>query len=223
MINNIFITGSNKIDNYYYAFNSVGEYQRNTFSEGNYKYEIDSDGHIKNLIYNIPVYYNQKDPRWAYNIYGIRNFGSTGCVPTSLAMAFETLLKRTISPKEIGDYLYYNTDEFNKYYPGAGGLAIIYATNRYGVNRTGISNTTELKERLMEGKIVYASMGNGKFATIYWNHAIIMSGLRNGHETYAIDPLRSDNNGWIDINEIWNQKCQDPDDMRGGYYLYALY
>ncbi|MBQ2639496.1 MAG: hypothetical protein IJF92_01900 [Bacilli bacterium] len=40
--------------------------------------------------------------------------------------------------------------------------------------------------------------------------------------TYVYDPLTTLKNGWVSTALIWNQRSRDPDDLRGGYALYAL-
>ena len=60
------------------------------------------------------TYYSQRDPRWAGKWYGVSNVDQSGCVPTSLAMTFTDILGRTILPTTVADYLYNNTDSFNK-------------------------------------------------------------------------------------------------------------
>ena len=222
IINGIIQTQPTKIDGKYYAFDKNGIHQTKSFKDGNKEFIINSNGEVETVYHHISVYYNQKDSRWGNKKYGAKTFGGTGCAPTSMAMAFQTILNREILPTEIGNYLYYQTKEYNRKTAGSSGLAIIYATNQYNIKREGISSTNMLAEKLWEGKIVFAAMGDGKFGTKKWNHAIIMSGIRNGNQTYAIDPLIQANNGWIDINKIWNEKSKDADDKSGGYYLYAL-
>ena len=215
-------TQPTKIDNKYYAFNKKGIYQTQTYKEDNIEYIIDEEGILKDVHYNIPIYYNQKDSRWTNKKYGAKKFGPTGCAPTSMAMAFQTILNKKILPTDVADYLYNYTNEYNKKSAGSSGLAIIKGANHYHVKLEGISSETELKDKLFEGKIVFAAMGEGKFGTKRWNHAIIMSGIKGNKETYAIDPLFKSNNGWISTNKIWTEKSKDADDKLGGYYLYAL-
>ena len=100
-------------------------------------------------------------------------------------------------------------------------MAIIYATNQYHIKREPINNVESLNSALADGKIVFAAMGNGRYATAFWNHAIIMKGYNNG-TTYTIDPLNTYNNIWIDTQTVWNQRSSDRDDCTGGTYFYAL-
>ena len=138
-----------------------------------------------------------------------------------MAMAFSAIKKTEILPTDVANYLYYNTIEYNKYTIGSSGLAIVYATDYYKVKRTPLKNIEELKIALARGKIVFAAMGNGKFGTVNWNHAIILNNYKSG-TTFALDPLKSSNNGWCSIDQIYKEQSKDPDDSRGGSNFYML-
>ena len=183
-------------------------------------YYCDEFGVLEKIQYN-PPYYNQKDAQWEYLNYGLGVFRSTGCAPTVMAMAFSSILGKTILPTDVANYLYYNTNEFNKYIKGSTGMAIIYASNYYHVRYTPLTSKETLALALSEGKLVFAAMGNGRFATTTYNHAILLSRYQDG-QTYAYDPLDSSKNGWVDINIIINEQSKDPDDSRGGSNFYAL-
>ena len=203
-----------------YYSNDRGEIQTGHQIIDNISYEFDSNGKLYKRQM-IPIYYNQKDYRWKNIMYGIRTFGSTGCAPTSMAMAFTSIKGREILPTEIGNYLYYETQEYNRYTIGSSGLAIVYATDRYGVKRIPLKSSDELKIALARGHIVYATMGNGRYATLFWNHAIILFNYNNGN-TYAYDPLKEYNNGWVSIDQLIREQSIDPDDYRGGSNFYML-
>lgn len=64
-------------------------------------------------LYSTP-YYSQRDPRWAGRVYGNYNLNATGCVPTTLAMAISGITGQTVLPTTVADFLYHNTDSFNK-------------------------------------------------------------------------------------------------------------
>ena len=183
-------------------------------------YYFTEDGVLEKTQY-IPVYYQQKDDRWSNIYYGKSTIGRSGCAPTSMAMAFESILGRTVFPTDVANYLYYHTNEYNKYTSGSSGLAIIYATSHFEIKLTGINTHSELIKLLSEGKIVFAAMGNGKFATTKWNHAIVLYNYSGGN-TFALDPLNAANNGWISTQQVWNEKSADEDDRRGGAIFYAL-
>ena len=183
-------------------------------------YYFTEDGEFIRVQY-IPKYYSQKDSRWRYKKYGKLKFGATGCTPTSIAMAYTSLLGREVLPTEIGNYLYNKTNQFNKSAAGCHGKAVIYAGNKYGIRTVPITSVEQLQETLQNGNIVYAAMQKGKFATKDWNHAIVLYSYNNGN-TYAYDPLNTKNNGYVSLSLIWNQKSKDKDDTSGGSALYSL-
>ena len=175
--------------------------------------------YIEKVSYK-PVHFLQKDSRWNKQLFGKYRFGATGCAPTSMAMAFTGILGHTILPNEVGSYLYYNTNEFNKKTQGSSGQAIIKASNRYNIKLTSLKDKEEIIEALEEGKIVYAAMGNGKYGKPTYNHAIIFYGYNNNRTT-VYDPLiQYDISESIDL--LWNEQSKDPDDYSGGSNFYSL-
>ena len=184
------------------------------------EYYCDDFGVLEKIQYN-PIYYSQRDNRWGYISYGLSLFKSTGCAPTSMAMAFSSILGKQILPTDVANYLYYNTNEFNKRMKGSSGMAIIYASNYFHVKYTPLKSKKELENALNSGKIVFAAMGNGRFATQYYNHAIVLANFNNGY-TMAYDPLVYENGGWVSIDQIYIEQSKDPDDSTGGSNFYAL-
>ncbi|MBQ6539227.1 MAG: C39 family peptidase [Bacilli bacterium] len=184
------------------------------------EYFCTSEGEFIKIRY-VPKYYGQKDKRWNKKKYGKYYFGLTGCAPTSLAMAYQSILERRVLPSEVGSYLYNKTNQFNKKTSGTSGKGIIYASKKYNINAVPITSKADMIKYLKNGNILYAAMQNGKFATKDWNHAIILYRFNN-NKTYALDPLRKYNNGYVSINLIWKQKSKDKDDTSGGSAIYAL-
>ena len=209
-------------DGIYYLNTKTGEKEAGKKKIGNNEYYFNEETYLLEKVQYIPVYYNQKDSRWVNKKYGFSTLGKTGCASTSMAMAFESILDRRVLPPEVADFLYYQTSEYNKYTTGSSGLAIIRATDYFNIKRTGISSLEQLNQELEKGKIVFAAMGNGKFATTSWNHAIILFNHSYDNKTVAYDPLKESNNGWIETSKIWNEKSTDSDDIRGGFIFYAL-
>ncbi len=188
------------------------DYKKNTLNTSN--------NYINNKMY-IPVYYNQKDKRWKNIKYGFSTMGSSGCTPTSLAMAYTSILNKIVTPVEVADYLYYETNEYNNDYVGSSGLAVIYASKKYGIKYTPLKTKKELENALIRGKIVYAAMGSGKYATTKYNHAIILYGYNFGY-TISNDPLKKINNDYVSINQIWEEQSKDFEDSIGGSNFYSL-
>ena len=176
--------------------------------------------YIEKIPYQ-PVYYNQKDSRWAEISYGPKKMGATGCTPTSLAMAFSGILNKKVLPTDVADYLYNHTNEFNKKAAGSSGMAVIYASRFYGIKYTALKSEQEIKKALLRGTIVYGAMGDGRYGTTRWNHAIIFYDYDDG-KTFVYDPLNENNNDWEYISRLWNERSKDDDDKLGGAFFYSL-
>jgi len=218
------VKGLVKINGKLYYYNSnTGEKMYGSFSSYGNQYTINSKtGEVIKVQY-IPRYYNQKDNRWSYIKYGRSSMGNTGCAPTSMAMAYTSILEREILPPTVADYLYYETNEYNKKDSGTSGLGIIYASNKFNVNIEKINTKTQLINALSQGKIVFAAMSDGKFATKKWNHAILVYSIEgNNVNTISADPLNQLNNGLVPIDTVWREQSKDQDDTQGGAALYAL-
>ena len=167
----------------------------------------------------MPQYY-QGDARWGSKRYGLSTMRNTGCVPTSLAMAFSGLGKQ-VKPTDVADVIYYNTNEFNKREIGTSGRGAAYAIRHYGFNYSVIQSKEQLVQALQSGRPVFAAMANGYFVKgNYYTHAVILSGYQNG-KTKAMDPDNAYTTGkWYDVNNIWNQRSFDPaDTIMGGSFM----
>jgi len=201
-----------------------GVMRTGTFMIGYNEYHFDNNGVFEYKQY-IPYYYNQKDKRWNKVKYGGMTFGTTGCAPTSMAMAFTSMLEKEILPTDVANYLYNNTKEFNRKTAGSSGMAIKYASEYYNIAITPIKTKEEMIEALQEGYIVYGAMGDGKFATTRYNHAILLYKYENNKTmamTMASDPLKRENNDWVTIDRIFAEQSKDPDDSTAGSNFYKL-
>ena len=168
---------------------------------------------------NMPQYY-QGDSRWGNKYYGLSTMRNTGCIPTSLAMAFSGLGKQ-VKPTDVADVIYYNTNEFNKREIGTSGRGAAYAIRHYGFNYSVIQSKEQLVQALQSGRPVFAAMANGYFVKgNYYTHAVILSGYQNG-KTKAMDPDNAYTTGkWYDVNNIWNQRSFEPSDtVMGGSFM----
>ena len=168
------------------------------------------------------TYYSQRDPRWAGKYYGISNVDQSGCVPTSLAMTFTDILGRTILPTTVADYLYNNTDSFNKGEVGTDADGIVSATRNWGLNSQLVSGAGGIAEALMAGKHVLAAVGNSQFTSDPYTHELVLHGYDNG-KTYVRDPYNSGNNGWYSINYLHSIKSKDPMDNKLGAPFFSIF
>ena len=168
------------------------------------------------------TYYSQRDPRWAGKYYGVSNVDQSGCVPTSLAMTFTDILGRTILPTTVADYLYNNTDSFNKGEAGTDSDGIVAATRNWGLKSQLINGAGGIAEALMAGKHVLAAVGNSQFTSDPYTHELVLHGYDNGR-TYVRDPYNSGNNGWYSINYLHSIKSKDPMDNKFGAPFFSIF
>ncbi|HEP3309377.1 TPA: C39 family peptidase [Streptococcus pyogenes] len=155
------------------------------------------------------TYFNQRDNEWQ-KAYGGKTFAATGCVPSALAMVFSELAKREVTPTEIADYLWHNTDEFNKHYGGTSGKGLVAATNHYGFASTHLDSQSTIIAALQAGHHVLAAVQNNKFSPwgSQYSHEIVLRGYSNGN-TYVYDPYNRANIGWYPIANLWNEQSRD--------------
>ena len=168
------------------------------------------------------TYYSQRDSRWAGKWYGVSNVDQSGCVPTSLAMTFTDILGRTILPTTVADYLYNNTDSFNKGEAGTDADGIVSATRNWGLKSQLINGAGGIAEALMAGKHVLAAVGNSQFTSDPYTHELVLHGYDNGR-TYVRDPYNSGNNGWYSINYLHSIKSKDPMDNKLGAPFFSIF
>ena len=168
------------------------------------------------------TYYSQRDPRWAGKYYGVSNVDQSGCVPTSLAMTFTDILGKTILPTTVADYLYNNTDSFNKGEAGTDSDGIVAATRNWGLKSQLINGAGGIAEALMAGKHVLAAVGNSQFTSDPYTHELVLHGYDNGR-TYVRDPYNSGNNGWYSINYLHSIKSKDPMDNKLGAPFFSIF
>ncbi|HHV5886130.1 TPA: C39 family peptidase [Streptococcus agalactiae] len=155
------------------------------------------------------AYFNQRDGAWA-RYYGYYTFAATGCVPSSLAMVFTELARRQITPTEIANYLWNNSNEFNKNYGGTSGKGLVQATKHFGFVPTHLASQSAIVEALQAGHHVLAAVQQDKFSPwgIQYSHEIVLRGYSNGN-TYVYDPYNRANIGWYPVANLWNEQSRD--------------
>ena len=203
----------------WYFFQNGKKYTGEGKDNAGYHYFV--NGKYENNVpaLNMPQYY-QSDARWGKKVYGLANLDDSGCVPTSLAMAFSGLGK-SVTPIDVADVIYNNTNAFNKIGMGTTGAGADYAIKYYNFKNTVIKTKSQLAQALQSGNPVLALVGKGYFVKKYYNsHAVILSGYQNG-ETKALDPDNAANTGkWYNVDGIWNQRSLNPlNAMLGGSFM----
>lgn len=167
-------------------------------------------------------YYNQRDETWA-GYYGNNTFASTGCVPTSLAMVFTELARRGVTPTEVANYLYNNTNYYNKYFSGTSANGIVSATRAFGFVPTHLDSQNAIAEALQAGHYVVGAVQNNKFSPWgpQYSHEVVMRGYSNGN-TYVYDPYNRANIGWYPVANLWVERSGDKDDNALGVPFFKI-
>ena len=169
------------------------------------------------------TYYSQRDPRWASKWYGVSNMDQSGCVPTSLAMTFTDILGTTVVPTTVADYLYYNTNSFNKTsVAGTDAEGIVSASKNWGLKSNMLSSISSIASALLSGQHVLAAVGASQFINYPYTHEIVLHGYDNG-KTYVRDPFNAANNGWYSLDYIHGVKSTDPMDTKLGAPFFSIF
>lgn len=169
------------------------------------------------------TYYSQRDPRWASKWYGVSNMDQSGCVPTSLAMTFTDILGTTVAPTTVADYLYYNTNSFNKTsVAGTDAEGIVSASKNWGLKSNMLSSISSIASALLSGQHVLAAVGASQFINYPYTHEIVLHGYDNG-KTYVRDPFNAANNGWYSLDYIHGVKSTDPMDTKLGAPFFSIF
>ena len=169
------------------------------------------------------TYYSQRDPRWASKWYGVSNMDQSGCVPTSLAMTFTDILGTVIAPTTVADYLYYNTNSFNKTsVAGTDADGIVLASKNWGLKSNVLSSIDNIASALMSGQHVLAAVGASQFTNYPYTHEIVLHGYDNG-KTYVRDPFNANNNGWYSLDYIHGVQSRDAMDTKLGAPFFSIF
>ena len=169
------------------------------------------------------TYYSQRDPRWASKWYGVSNMDQSGCVPTSLAMTFTDILGTVIAPTTVADYLYYNTNSFNKTsVAGTDADGIVLASKNWGLKSNMLSSIANIASALMSGQHVLAAVGASQFINYPYTHEIVLHGYDNG-KTYVRDPFNANNNGWYSLYYIHGVQSRDAMDTKLGAPFFSIF
>ena len=169
------------------------------------------------------TYYSQRDPRWASKWYGVSNMDQSGCVPTSLAMTFTDILGTVIAPTTVADYLYYNTNSFNKTsVAGTDSDGIVLASKNWGLKSNVLSSIANIASALMSGQHVLAAVGASQFINYPYTHEIVLHGYDNG-KTYVRDPFNANNNGWYSLDYIHGVQSRDAMDTKLGAPFFSIF
>lgn len=213
-----FVNVSNSVKYY----DNLGRRVSGTFTIDKVTYNTDANGLITKATWNGVSYYCQLDGKWTWARVGINNFGQTGCCPTTLTMVVNTLNGTNYTPLDMGRLLN-SAGLFNNTKDGAGGKAIRFVANKFGLSYKNNLNVNTAKQELLKGNMVAAAVAGGKFCP-YANvtHEILLFGLDANGYTNAYDPGNPSNNGRVHISEIFNHPSWDNYDKEDGGPFFSL-
>lgn len=167
-------------------------------------------------------YYSQNGQYYSDIKYGNYTLGATGCVPTSLAMALSHLNGYTISPTTVADYLYENTDQFNKSFIGTSGIGVSLALSNWGHSAHIVTSLDQLVSELKNGRLVYAAVQGGYF-TPSGTHAVILTGYDEHGNTTVYNPHSNYGVQTVPVSRVWDNQSWDSDDRALGSPILAIY
>lgn len=152
----------------------------------------------------------QWDKRWGNYAYGKSGtIGSSGCGPTSLSMVVVGLTgDTTVNPKVVADWSAANGHRVE----GVGTAWSLFpaGAKKWGINCEELSvSSSQISQKLREGKIIIASMGKGHFTNN--GHFIVLRGITESGKILVNDPnsREKSNQEWsvsIIVNEakgVW--------------------
>ena len=175
---------------------------------------------VSKAVYNTP-YYSQRDGRWGGRKYGPYSMDATGCVPTTLAMVISGITGTEVLPTTVADYLYNNTNEFNKDGFGTSSRGIVRAAQHWDLTTETLFTASAVKEVLSQGHHVLGAVGTSIFAHYPVTHELVLKGYDNG-KTYVRDPYNAANNGWYPVDYLFGVKSVDPMDNTEGTPFIAI-
>lgn len=162
-----------------------------------------------------PFYYSQLDSRWESRMYGRYDFGSTGCVPSSMAMVLKGCYGLNVTPIDTANRIY-SYGGFNQQYYGASGPDLVRGMASYGRTAQVLNSVEELNEYLAKGYpvIMYVNVGIG--------HAVVAHGYSNGTTT-VYDPYgHKFFSGQVSTSHLWSIPSRDYVDWQAGRPFFVI-
>lgn len=151
-------------------------------------------------------YYNQGDPRWANQSFGMYNgkrdtVKAGGCGPTVAAMAMQELSGHQVLPSDMANLAMKAGAKFDD--GGTDPSFFNTAANRYGMNATNESGLSPRAIRSIKAGNPVPLMGSGG---IFGNgtHYLLANGMDSKGNVRILDPLRRSNNGTYRLSDIRN-------------------
>ncbi|SJZ96259.1 Uncharacterized conserved protein YjdB, contains Ig-like domain [Pilibacter termitis] len=211
--NNVIVNGRShrSTGNYTtHMYISVGRLKKVYVGSGNFS--------LKQLNYKPKVYFSQLDSRWRNNRVGLSTVGSSGCVPTSLSMAFSAFGIKT-DPYMMALFLNRHTSYNNSIF-GCAGDAAMKGIQLKGLKSELAWNKNQLVDQLKMGRPVLALLAP-PFVEQGYTHGVLLYGYTNG-KTQIYDPYDNRNSGMWSVDYIWQHQSYDKDDRNLGSVFLAI-
>lgn len=208
-------------DQVFYLDPQSGVMQSGSFTIGRTTYKTDSSGAIIAVSWPAPGYLMQTDSRWRSRLFHGIELGASGCLPSSMAMAINTMKGTSFTPLDMA-VLIDQAGMLNTKGLGAGGEAIVYLAEYYGIPVRPAWSAADMKTALKQGKIVIACMNPGTFDEYPGTtHCIFVYGFSQG-KANVLDPAFIPHNGSYPLETIWRERSTDWLDKTGGGPLFIL-
>lgn len=165
-------------------------------------------------------YFSQLHREWADRRFGDYEFGRTGCVPTSFAMAAGAY-GVDVTPVEVGAVMHAQGD-FNRAGTfGAGGRSIVAAAEHFGLQATPLVSQDDIRRALANDQPVLAMvMGPKQVTKPGAGHTVVLTGYRDGIVTArnsSRDPLQE-----IPLDTLFEYRSFDALDRNAGAVFWAI-
>jgi len=157
--------------------------------------------------HNLPLF-KQWDDNWADRPFSNGTLGTSGCAPTSMAMALSWAVGKYISPAEVADYATNNGLVASDGVHGADFVPAV--AEHYGVEMRQTSDKEEVISLLQKGIPVVAAHDPGMFTD--YGHFLVYSGIDANGRVMINDPnggVRHSDDATFSLDEIFNQESAD--------------
>jgi len=157
--------------------------------------------------HNLPLF-KQWDDNWADRPFSNGTLGTSGCAPTSMAMALSWAVGKYISPVEVADYATNNGLVASDGVHGADFVPAV--AEHYGVEMRQTSDKEEVINLLQKGIPVVAAHDPGMFTD--YGHFLVYSGIDANGRVMINDPnggVRHSDDATFSLDEIFNQESAD--------------
>ena len=134
---------------------------------------------------NVPIEYEQTDPRWRNHIYSNHNdprqtIGTDGCGPTCAAMVIATLKNKSVTPIQTANWSMnhgFVSDNDGTYWGFFRACLAWYGIDSKQVNTRAAGGIDQVITALKKDRMVITAMGKGHWTTC--GHFILAYGIKD--------------------------------------------